>query len=369
MKIINKYLLKQLSFVTLSLTVILSGAIWLTQSLRYMDLIITQGISVGFLLKLVMYLIPELLIIILPLALVIALLFTYNKLFTDREFIVMRAIGMTNLHMAKPALWLATFLTLFLYLISLYFLPLSFRSFKELEANARNSTSTFFINEGEFRTLNKMTIYVKEKSLSGKLSGIMVFDHHDPKRPTTYMAEKGWIVYKGQYPKIVMQNGSRQTKNQDGYGIDFLNFKEYTHEIVPKDLKEDNRFLKPSERFIKDLLNPEADLTEAIKIKWKIEAHRRLTSPLSTLVYALVVLSLLLVNDMGQRHRHLLLCASVVFVMLIQVFVTTLLNLIGRLPGAVYFAYAILLGSSFYASYRLTHSHSFSPTRIKKTLR
>src|SRR3546814_3860924 len=59
----------------------------------------------------------------------------------DSEMMVMRAAGLSQLQLARPAIILAVAVTVGIYAISLYFLPLSFRNFKDLQNEFRNDFS------------------------------------------------------------------------------------------------------------------------------------------------------------------------------------------------------------------------------------
>ena len=82
--------------------------IWLTQSLRFIDLIINKGLSFGLFLYMTALLLPSLLSVILPIALFAAVLYTYHQLIVDREIIVLKAIGLSNARLALPALGIAS---------------------------------------------------------------------------------------------------------------------------------------------------------------------------------------------------------------------------------------------------------------------
>ena len=77
----------------LLVTFSLMSIIWLTQSLRVIDRIVNQGLPFGSFLYMTILLLPNILTMILPIALFGALLFAYNRLFTDSELVVMRAVG------------------------------------------------------------------------------------------------------------------------------------------------------------------------------------------------------------------------------------------------------------------------------------
>ena len=138
---ISRYFLRQLFEATVFVTVALACAIWLTQSLRFVELIVNRGLSLGTFLYLTVLLLPTFLTVVLPIALFSALLFIYNRLTMDSELVVMRAVGVSPLRLAWPALALAFAVTAICYAMNLYFVPASYRQFKDLEFTIRNDYS------------------------------------------------------------------------------------------------------------------------------------------------------------------------------------------------------------------------------------
>ncbi len=91
MREIPRYVFGKLVVVALVVTVALALAVWLTGSLRPIDLIVNRGLSVDTFPWLVILLPPMFLGVALPIVTFCALLFIYNKLTMDREMIVTRA--------------------------------------------------------------------------------------------------------------------------------------------------------------------------------------------------------------------------------------------------------------------------------------
>ena len=71
----------------------LTGVILITQALRGIDLMTSQGQTIVTFLGVTSLVIPALVLIISPIALMIAIAHTLNKLATDSEIIVMNAAG------------------------------------------------------------------------------------------------------------------------------------------------------------------------------------------------------------------------------------------------------------------------------------
>ncbi len=101
------YIFRQLIGPMLVVTFSLTSVIWLTQSLRFIDLIINKGLSFWLFLYLTLLLLPSLLTVILPVALFAAVLYTYHRLLVDSEITVFQASGLSNARLAAPAMAMA----------------------------------------------------------------------------------------------------------------------------------------------------------------------------------------------------------------------------------------------------------------------
>src|SRR6201987_3705964 len=101
---LNRYILRQCFGVMIFVTGALSAAIWLAQSLRLIDLIVNRGLSVEVFLYLAALILPRFLDIVLPIGVFIAVLFTFNRLTSESELVVMRAAGLSPMTLARPVL-------------------------------------------------------------------------------------------------------------------------------------------------------------------------------------------------------------------------------------------------------------------------
>src|SRR5512135_2693496 len=98
---INIYVFRHLAVAAGVAVSVLVFAIWLTQSLRLLQVIVDGGAPVSMFLKLVVLAMPEFLITVLPIGFVAAVIFTYNRLLMDSEIVVMRAVGMGPFALAR----------------------------------------------------------------------------------------------------------------------------------------------------------------------------------------------------------------------------------------------------------------------------
>ena len=73
--------------------VAMTGIVWLTQSLRFIDLIVIKGLPIEIFINLTILIIPKLLVTIIPFIGFLASLITYLRLNNDSEIISMKSAG------------------------------------------------------------------------------------------------------------------------------------------------------------------------------------------------------------------------------------------------------------------------------------
>ena len=85
----------------------LAAIVWLSQSLRYVNVIVDQGQSAFMFLYLIVLMLPSLLIFVIPAALLFAVFYALFRLQGDSELVVLAAAGRSRLSIAWPLVVLA----------------------------------------------------------------------------------------------------------------------------------------------------------------------------------------------------------------------------------------------------------------------
>jgi len=255
MKGITRYILRQTLTIMLVVAVSFTAAVWLVQSLRLIDLIVNRGLSLGLFLYLAILILPRFIDVVLPIAVFIAVLFTYNRLLSESELIVMRAAGMSQTALARPALLAGAFGFAVLLSFSVYFLPQANRSFKDLQFEIRNRFASVLLQEGIFNTLSdSLTIYLRERNGNGELVGLLIHDSRDREKPVTIVAERGTFVDTETGPRVLMVNGSRQQYEHATDKLSTLAFEKYTLDLAAYRDAPGLRERQPDELFLHELL-------------------------------------------------------------------------------------------------------------------
>lgn len=353
MRELTRYTLRQLVVVTLFVTGVLTLAVWLSQSLRFMDFIVNRGLPLTDFLMFVGLLAPGFLGLVLPIAAFCAVVFVYNKLGNESELVVMRAAGLSQFQLAKPALILAVGVVLIAYAISLYALPATFRAFKDLQYEMRHDVSTVLLQEGAFSTLSDdITVYVRERGPEGELHGILIHDSREAEEPVTMMATRGALIRTQASPRILLVDGNRQEVDPETGRLSMLYFDRYTVELDDVSRSAEGRWRQPKERFLPALLNPEDEGADVRNRNELIaEGHRRLTFPLYTLAFVGVGLVAILGGEFsrrGQTRRIIAAVAAVAGLQMAQLALTDLsVRSLSFLP-ATYLALVLFVAVPFY---------------------
>jgi lipopolysaccharide export system permease protein len=336
MDAITRYIFRQTLMAAAFVAVCLTCAIWLTQSLRFVDLIVNRGLPLATFIYLVMLLLPTFLAIVLPVAAFSAVLFTYNKMSNDSELVVLRATGVGPLALARPALLLAGGVTLAVYSLNLYFLPTAYREFKDLQFQIRNNAASVLLQEGVFTPfLRGITVYVRERQRDGELAGLLVHDSRDAVKAVSYIAETGALVNTAEGPRVVMVKGNRQEYDRKGQRLSVLYFDNYTLDLGNLSRTVEERWREPRERYLHELFAPEDSVVDRQNaLKLRIEGHQRLVSPLYTLAFTMIGLAALLSGEFSRRGQVGRILAAVLAVVGVQALGLGLTNLTAKIGAS-----------------------------------
>ncbi len=342
----TRYVFGQLFVGMIVVTVALTCVIWLAQSLRFIELIVNRGITTGTFLYLTMLLLPNFLVLILPFALFAVVVFTYNRMVADRELVVMRAAGMNQMELARPALVLTGAVMLFGYVLNFYLLPESYRMFRELQWDIRYNASQLLLQEGTFNTVrDDVTIYVRKRAADGQLHGILAHLTKEKGKPRTIMAERGALIETDTGPRVIMFNGNQQVVDKATNSLSILYFDRHSLDLDTRSKQATIRYREPRERTFLELMNIKTDPTvqDHDLGKFVVELHKRITSPLSGLAYMLVGLAAMIHGSFSRRMQTRRIVIAVGVVIALQASTLGLENLCARNPALIPLLYLSLL--------------------------
>lgn len=297
----QRYIATQLGLVTLIVALSLTSIVWLMQALRFVDYIVNRGVSVWTFLHLTALLLPQLLVMIVPVAVLVATLFVYARLMQDSEMVVMLSAGLSPRQLARPLLMVGGSLVILAYFFSIILLPSSFGQFKDLQTFLRDNFTALLLQEEVFNSpVEGLTVYVHERTDQGLLKGILVHDSRAKGQPITMMARQATMIQTPSGPRFILEDGNRQEMRNGRLSL--LHFERYPMDIAFYTDKTEARPRKPDEMGMAELLRSDG-VSKEDRAKRMAEFNNRLTWPLLSLAQGLLALGLLMRGEFNRRGQ------------------------------------------------------------------
>jgi lipopolysaccharide export system permease protein len=325
---------------------VLTAVIWTTQALKDFDLLTTKGQSLVTFLAVTALGIPSLVMIIAPVALFIAVLYSLNKLNSDSELIVMSAAGLSPYRLMRPFAVLTILATLLVAAMSLYAMPWSFRELRDLIMKIRADFISHVVREGTFTTLDQGFIFhSRERARDGSLRGILMEDRRDPEHITSYVADQGATYSTEDENYLVLNNGSVQRHQPSSKDAAIIIFKRYALDLAQFGAEGGAAPLKPREYSTRELFNLDRSniYVKMQEGKLRAELHDRFISPLYAIAFGMIAFAALGQARTTRQGRSTAILYSVGIVLLLRIAGFGASGLVGKTPVAVGLIYAIPL--------------------------
>jgi lipopolysaccharide export system permease protein len=287
MRLIDRYLLRQLLGPTVLATVALTAVALLSTSLSQLDIIVSQRQSALVFLQVTLLAMPQLINMVLPIAVLVAALVALNRLHVEQEIVVCFAGGMSRWRVIAPALRLAAVVTLIALFMNLWVQPAASRQMRETLFQVRTDLASTLVREGEFtEPAPGLTVYAQSVDNGGLIHNLFIHQTKDDGGATTYTADEGRVVKRGDKPVLLMRKGSNQEFSRTGV-LNFLSFDEYVFDLSTFLESDELVHYKPSDRYLHELFFPDLQQVweKQNRDKMLAEGNARLTTPLYNLTF------------------------------------------------------------------------------------
>ena len=274
----------------------LTGVIWITQALRGIDLMTSQGQTILTFLGITGLVIPSLLGVIAQIALMIAVSHTLNKLATDSEIIVMNAAGMSPIRLFVPFAYATCVVAILVTFIAAFFAPDGLRRIKQWDAEITADVLANILQPGRFAQLDQnLTIRIRERQPGGELQGILIDDRRDPKERITIIAEKGTVVKNPDGSFLVLEDGNLERFEVGKREPAMVAFARYAFDMSKFSNQGRDVTLGIRERYLWELMAPAEDdpIYKQIPGQFRQELHDRFLAPIYPFAFAALTFAFL----------------------------------------------------------------------------
>ena len=248
MRLIDRYLLRQLLGPTLLATAALTAVALLSTSLNGLDYIVNQRQSAIIFLKITLLTMPQLISMILPIAIFVAALVALNRLHTEQEIVVCFAGGMSRWRVISPAMRLASTLALLALLMNLWVQPLAYRALREVMLEVKTDLAATLVRPGEFtEAVPGLTVYAQSIDSKGDMHNLFINQVKADGSVVTYMANSGRIVKRVGGPVLMLKDEATQQFSPRGV-LEYFTNSEYPFELNQLNNNDELVHYKPSDR-------------------------------------------------------------------------------------------------------------------------
>ncbi len=303
---LDRYILRHTIWPFCVVTLLLSAMIWMAQAFRILDLVVNRGIAMSDFAMVAVLLLPFLAFLLLPIASLIAVLYVLYRMYSDKELIVCKALGMSSWRITLPMLRMMIVVTIISYLNAVVVMPYSYKKFKDMQDYFRNNYAALLLQEGSFNSqIPGLTVYVSQQS-GNEVHGIFVYDHRSDKKQTVITAASGRIVKTAGSALLELEDGTHQEKSLTTGGLSILKFSRYTFGLQLVAPNGSTRAIDPNELDLWALWRHLHSGSDPISLpKSWANFHQRLTWPLYAITLALLVAAFIVASPEYSRRLPL----------------------------------------------------------------
>jgi lipopolysaccharide export system permease protein len=357
MTLFGRYILRQVTNAFLVILLTLTAVVWLATALRELDLITSQGQGILLFFQMTLLSLPSLVALIAPNAMLMAALYTLDRMNGDSELIVMTAAGAPIWRIGAPLLLVGAIVAIGILLANLFVTPAASRELRSFVTQVRADLISQVLQPGRFSSPEAgLTFHIRDRSMDGDLLGLLVQDERDPKQVMSYLAEKGRIISNDDGSYLVMFDGyvHRYNAENPDKSVQIIAFDQNMldiSEFSPKD--DDNKELRPRERYIGDLISPDPNdkIAKTFYGQLRSELHERLSTPLYPLVFVVIAIALLGHARTTRESRWGQILTAFGLAVGLRVVGIAANNLVTINAWAVALVYAVPLGAIFFAAW------------------
>lgn len=295
MKVLETYILKRVGTQAVSAVLASLAIVWTTQALARINLVTDSGASAGAFLFLATLLLPAMIPIVVPFAILIASTQTLNGMNTDSELPVVHAAGTPRWTIYKPFMLAALLASLVVIIFGNFIEPYSRQKARVLVAEARANLIALVIQENSFKRIdNNLFMQVAARLPNGALGGLFIADSRDPKQDMLYYAREGAIVQEGGANLLLMQDGEIHSRTPETGALSVIRFKSYAFDLSEFAPTSGEVTFLPKDLFTSDLINPDPNDKgyQLFPHRFTLEFNKRLTEWLYVPAFTLLALVL-----------------------------------------------------------------------------
>jgi lipopolysaccharide export system permease protein len=303
MKVVERYIMRRAFVVFMAALVWTLAIVWTTQVLAKIDLVTDSGQSALTFFEVAALILPSIIPIVVPFALVVAVAQTLSVMNSDSELAVVNAAGASRWTIVRPIMLLALAAAVFSFAVDNGIDPYARQKNRALVASSRADLLSLIIQEGTFRKIDDgLFLQIGERLPDNRLGGIFVADSREEGVNLVYYAKTGSIVERGGEKVLMMNDGVIHRKTLTG-DLSVIRFTSYAFDMSAFMAAASAVTLLPKDQTTQYLLNPGANdkYYQQNPYEYRAEVNQRFSEWTYSMVFALIALA---VAGDARSHRE-----------------------------------------------------------------
>ncbi len=305
MTILDRYILKEL-FVPFSISLCILCFIVLTKEmLRLVELLVTNGVGLLAVFKIIVNLMPSFLVLTLPMACLISSITTFSRFSFDKELVAMRTAGLSLLRIAVPVFVFSFLVFLGTLFLSQWGQPWSSISLKKLAISLIQDQLHLALDRGVFNEpADNLMIFVPKPEFGEKARGIFILDQRDPAKKVIVTAQTFQMLKNPQRKQfgIRLHEGKIHHISKDGAQHHLVAFSTYDLKMAPSPALNVEKPERPDYRHIMAELE-KSDWRDTRMLRRLMEYYKDLGFPVATLILGVLGMPVGIVSKRTGRMR------------------------------------------------------------------
>jgi lipopolysaccharide export system permease protein len=198
MRILSRYVLRQhiapFIFAVSALTLLML----LDQLAKQFHRLVGKGLGARVIAEVFLYSIPFILAVIVPMAVLVAVLYAFNRLAADNEISAMKASGISLARISAPVVLAATLVGGGLVWFNDTVLPDANHRLASLRVSIGRKEPTFALQERSLNEVIDGKLFIQAAHIdnaSSRLENVTIWDERDVDRSRTIYADSGWMAF------------------------------------------------------------------------------------------------------------------------------------------------------------------------------
>jgi lipopolysaccharide export system permease protein len=282
MKLIEWYIFRRIATTFLGTLTAITAIVWIVQGLNRLNVATDSGSTIVSFLYVATLLIPSVIPLIMPFALLLATVQIFKAMNADSEMAVIKASGGPKRLIVMPVLILGLLAGAASFILENGVTPYSRQEFRTFIEEVRANLLTSLLQEGTFQTIdNGLTAHIAERVPNGGFGGLFIADRRDPDQELTYFAREAAIAEDNEGRQLLlMRDGELHQRDTDSDAVSIVRFASYAFDLSAFAPAAGAYIVFPKDQTTPYLFNPDPENPrfQENPREFSAELHKRMTN-------------------------------------------------------------------------------------------